>query len=52
MKRLMVGLVVLSLGLFTLGCGSEKPAPVKKAGAAGTASTAPVKTPEKTPEKK
>ena len=46
MKKLMAGAVVLSLGLFPLGCGGDKPAtpPKKPATSSGAAST-PTTTP-------
>jgi hypothetical protein len=48
MKKLLAGMVILSLGLFTLGCGGETKTPPKKDAGAKT----PVSAPEKTPEKK
>jgi hypothetical protein len=43
MKKLMSLAVMLSLGLFTLGCGSKTSPPAKKGGAPapGPAATAP-----------
>jgi hypothetical protein len=45
MKRLISGLVILSLGLFTFGCGGDAKAPAKKPEAGKTAPAAPAEKP-------
>jgi hypothetical protein len=47
MKKLLAGMVILSLGLFTLGCGGSETKPVKKDAGAKTPASAPEKAPEK-----
>jgi len=41
MKKLLAGMLVLSLGLFTLGCGGGEKKPASKPAAGGATPPAP-----------